>query len=117
MLLVPIQCAQAKDVSNNTKGGFAMKEKLCQMNAEYAGRPTTRITLEIPVDLLDYVEKTADLEGSEPGTMINCFIQQGLLNSKAAIKRLEFAEHAKNVLKNQGIEQGAIDEIFNKILF
>lgn len=94
-----------------------MKEKLCQMNAEYAGKPTTKITLEIPVDLLEYVEKTAALEGSESGTMINCFIQQGLLNSKATIKRLEFAEHAKDVLKNQGIQQGAIDEIFNKILF
>jgi hypothetical protein len=94
-----------------------MKEKLCQMNTEYAGRPTTTITLEIPTELLEYVEKTTALEGSDTGTIINCFIQQGLLNSRATIKRLEFAEHAKDVLQKQGIHQSAINEIFNKLLF
>lgn len=74
-----------------------MKEKLCQMNAEYAGRPITKITLEIPVDLLDYVEKTAALEGSEPGAMINCFIQQGS-NQAARIcrTRKERSEKSRN---------------------
>jgi hypothetical protein len=57
------------------------------------------------------------LEGSDTGTIINCFIQQGLLNSRAAIKRLEFAEHAKNVLQKQGIHQSTINEIFDKLLF
>lgn len=94
-----------------------MKEKLCQMNTEYVGRPTTTITLELPVELLEYVNKTADLEGVEAGTIINCFVQQGLINSKAAIKRLEFAEHAKDVLQKQGIHQNAINEIFSKLLF
>lgn len=94
-----------------------MKEKLCQMNTEYTGRPITTISLEIPTELLEYVNNTAALEGSETGTIINCFIQQGLLNSRAAIKRLEFAEHAKDVLQKQGIQQSAISEIFNKLLF
>jgi len=94
-----------------------MKGKLCQMNTEYAGQPTTTITLKIPTELLKYVDKTAILEGSDTGAIINCFVQQGLLNSRAAIKRLEFAEHAKDVLQKQGIQQSAIDEIFNKILF
>ena len=46
-------------MANINKGGFAMKEKLCQMNTEYAGRPTTTITLEIPVELFEYVETYA----------------------------------------------------------
>lgn len=87
------------------------------MNTEYAGRPTTTITLEIPTELFEYVDKTAALEGCDTGAMINCYIQQGLLNSRAAIKRLEFAEHAKDVLQKQGIHQSAIDEIFSKLLF
>jgi hypothetical protein len=87
------------------------------MNQKYAGRPTTTITLEIPVELFEYVKKVAALEDTEPGSMINCFIQQSLLSSKATIKRLEFAEHAKNILKIQGIKQDAIDEIFNKLIF
>lgn len=94
-----------------------MKEKLCQMNMEYAGRPTATITLELPVELLDHVNKTAALEGADAGTIINCFVQQGLINSRAAIKRLEFAEHAKDVLQKQGIQQNAINEIFSKLLF
>ena len=94
-----------------------MNEKICQMNTEYAGRPTTTITLEIPAELLEYVDKTATLEGSDTGTIIACFIRQGLLNSRAAIKRMEFAEHAKDVLQKQGIHQSAIDELFNKLLF
>ena len=94
-----------------------MKEKICQMKTEYAGRPTTTIALEMPSELLEYVDKTAALEGSDRGTIIDCFIRQGLLNSTAAIKRLEFAEHAKDVLQKQGIHQSAISEIFNKLLF
>lgn len=94
-----------------------MKDKLCQLNTEYAGRPTTTITLEIPAELLEHVNKTAALEGTDAGTIISCFVQQGLIDRKAAIKRLEFAEHAKDVLEKQGIRQSAIDEIFNKILF
>jgi len=94
-----------------------MKEKLCRMNSEYAGRPTTTITLQMPTELLDYVNKTAALEGSDAGTIVNCFVQQGLVDSRAAIKRLEFAEHAKDVLEKQGIHQSAIDEIFSKIMF
>ncbi len=94
-----------------------MKERLCQMNTEYAGRPTTTITLEIPVELLEHVNKTAALEVADTGAIINCFVQQGLLNSRAATKRLQFAEHAKDVLEKQGIHQSAIDEIFSKLLF
>lgn len=94
-----------------------MKENICQMNTEYAGRPTTTISLELPVELLEYVNKTAALEGTDAGTIINCFVQQGLINSRATIKRLEFAEHAKDVMQKHGIHQSAINEIFTKLLF
>jgi hypothetical protein len=57
------------------------------------------------------------LEGSDSGSIIKCFIQQGLLNSMATIKELEFAEHVKDVLQKQGVQQPAIDEIVDKLLF
>lgn len=94
-----------------------MKEKLCQMTAEYAGRPTTTVTLEIPVDLLEHVKEAAALEGSDHQAIINCYVKQGLINSKAEVKRLQFAEHAKDVLGKHGVEPHAIDEIFTKFLY
>lgn len=94
-----------------------MKERLCQLQTEYAGQPTTTITLDMPTELFETVKKAAALEGSDTTALINCFVQQGLLDSKAAAKRMEFAEHARDVLKGQGIHQTTIDEIFNKILF
>lgn len=94
-----------------------MKEKLCQMNTEYAGKPTTTITLEMPAELLEHVNKTAALEGADAQTIINCYVQQGLIDSRKAIKQLAFAEHAKNVLEKQGVHQSAIDEIFSKLMF
>ena len=109
------RCGANEPIVN--EGGAVMKGKLCQMNAEYAGKPTTTINLTMPAELFEYVSKTAALEGKDPGTIINCFVQQGLLNSRGAIKRLEFAEHARGVLQKQGIQQGTIDEIFNEIMF
>jgi|OpeIllAssembly_1097287.scaffolds.fasta_scaffold906997_1 hypothetical protein len=94
-----------------------MLEKLCQVDTEHANQPTTTVTLEMPVDLFEHVKKTAELDGTDISAVINCFVQQGLINSNAEIKRMEFAEHAKHVLEKQGIEQSAIDEIFTKILF
>lgn len=94
-----------------------MKEKLCQLQTEYAGQPTTTITLEMPAELFENVKKAAELEGSDTSALINCFVQQGLLESKAAAKRMEFAEHAKEVLKGQGVHQATIDDIFHKFLF
>ena len=35
------------------------------------------------------------LEGTQYQAIINCYVQQGLLNSRAEVKRLQFAEHAK----------------------
>ena len=113
----PLQRMAAGGKAEYQMGGFAMKERLCQLQTEYAGQPTTTITLEMPTQMYETVQKSAALEGSDPTTLINCFVQQGLLDSKAVVKRMEFAEHAKEVMKGQGIHQTTIDEIFNKILF
>jgi hypothetical protein len=98
-------------------GGLVMKERICQLNAASVGQPTTTITLAVPVNLLKQVEETAELEGCDVTTIINCLVQEGLNNSSSTIKRMQFADHAKDVLINQGIEQQAIDQIFNKLLF
>ena len=94
-----------------------MKEKLCQMTSEYAGQPTTTVTLEMPVELFEHVKEAADMEGTEYPTIITCYIQQGLMNSKAEVKRLQFAEHAKEVMEKHRINANVIDEIFSRFLY
>ena len=94
-----------------------MKERICQLNAAYFGQPMTTISVAMPVSLLKQVEESAELEGSNATTIINCLVQEGLSNSSATIKRMQFADHAKDVLQKQGIQQQAIDEIFKKLLF
>lgn len=87
------------------------------MNAEYANQPTTTITLKMPVGLFEQVKGTAVLEECDPSAIINCFVMEGLTSSRAAIKRMQFAEHAKEVLEKHGVHQQAIDEIYRKLLF
>ncbi|MBC8317098.1 MAG: hypothetical protein H8E41_04275 [Desulfobulbaceae bacterium] len=94
-----------------------MKEKLCEMTARYSDQPTTSVTLEMPTELFEHVKKAACLEKSDYQTLINCYVQNGLINNQAQIKRKEFAEHAQEVLKNQGIRPDAITEIFTKFLY
>jgi len=93
-----------------------MKELVCHINTAYAGKPTTTINLEMPAELLEQITRTAALEDTDAATIINCFVHQGLENNKAAVKRLEFAEHARKVMKGQGINQETIDEIFIKLV-
>jgi hypothetical protein len=92
-----------------------MKEKLCQ--SEYADRPTTSITLEIPVELIEHVKTAAALEGSDYQTLINCFVQHGLINNQTQIKSKQFAEHAKEVLRKHGVHSDTITEVFTKFLY
>ena len=92
-----------------------MKELVCHIQAEYAGKPTTAITLEMPTELLEQINRTAALEDTDAASIINCFVHQGVMDNKAAVKRLEFAEHARKVMKGQGINQDTIDEIFIKL--
>ncbi|MFH1216573.1 MAG: hypothetical protein V1706_08735 [Pseudomonadota bacterium] len=94
-----------------------MKEKFCEMTAKYADLPVTSVTLEMPVALFENVKKAASLEKSDYRTLINCYVQHGLINNQAQIKRKEFAEHAQEVLKNHGVRPDAITEIFTKFIY
>lgn len=93
-----------------------MKEKIRQMSSDYAGRQTTTVTLEMPVEFLEHVKELATLEGTEYQTIIIYYIHQGLINSKGEIKRLQFAENAKRILEKHGTHQSVIDEISNMFL-
>lgn len=57
---------------------YTNRERICQLNAASVGQPTTTITLAMPVNLLKQVEETAELEGSDVTTIINCLVQEGL---------------------------------------
>jgi hypothetical protein len=94
-----------------------MNEKLCQSTLKYADQPITSITLKIPVELFEHVKKAADLAGSDYQTLINCYVQHGLINSQALVKRNEFAEHAKEVLEKHGVNPAAVTEVFSKFLY
>ncbi len=94
-----------------------MKEELCQMTSEYADQPTTSVTLEMPIELLEQVKKAAALEKSDYQTLINCYVHHGLINNQAQIKRKQFAEHAQEVLEEHGVHKNAIAEIFTKFSY
>jgi hypothetical protein len=99
------------------KGGLIMKEKLCQMPSEYADQPTTTVTLEMPIELVENLKEAATLDGTDYQTIINCYVQQGLNNSMTEVKRLQFEKHAKEILEKHGVHSNAVDEILSKIEF
>ncbi len=99
------------------KRGLIMKETLCQMPAEYAGQPTTSVTLEMPVVLVEKLQEAAALDGTDYRAIINCYIEQGLSNSMPEVKRLQFKEHVKEIMEKQGIQTKSVDEVLRKIQF
>jgi hypothetical protein len=94
-----------------------MKEKLCQMPSEYVDQPTITITLEMPVELVEILKEAAALDGTDYRAIINCYVQQGLQDSRADVQRLKFEEHAKEILEKHGVQSIAVDEILDKIQF
>lgn len=94
-----------------------MNEKICQMPSEYADQPTTTVTLEMPIELFKKLKKAATLDGTDYQAIINCYVQQGLSNSMAEVRRLQFEEHAKEILEKHGVHSNAVDEILSKIEF
>jgi hypothetical protein len=94
-----------------------MKEKLCQLPSEYVDQPTITITLEMPVELVENLKEAAVLDGTDYRAIINCYVQQGLQDSRAAVQRLKFEEHAKEILERHGVQSIAVDEILDKIQF
>lgn len=94
-----------------------MKKKLSQMLSEYADQPTTTVSLEMPVELLEKVKKAAILEKTDYQAVINCLVHQALGDSHFEVKRLKFEEHVKKTLKKHNVHPEALDEIFNKLEF
>lgn len=94
-----------------------MKEKLCQIPSEYADQPTVTVTLEMPVEIFENLKEAAALDGTDYKAIINCYVQQGLQDSRSDVQRLKFEEHAKGILEQHGVHTGAVDEILDKIQF
>ncbi len=94
-----------------------MNETLCQCQTTPDAHERTTITMEIPVGLLKQLQEAAALAGTDYQALLRCYAQQGLINSSAKLKRGQFAEHAREVLKNHGVHSSAIEEIFNKFLY
>jgi predicted DNA binding CopG/RHH family protein len=94
-----------------------MKETICKLPAEYADQPTTTVSLEMPVKLLEKVKKAAILEKTDYQAVINCFVHQARGDSQAEVKRLKFEQHLKNTLKKHDVHPDAFDEIFNALEF
>lgn len=94
-----------------------MKEELCRLASQYAGKETTTVPLEMPVELFEQVKEAAALEESDYQALINCYVHHGLANDQVQIKRKQFAEHVRDVLEKHGIHKDAISEISTKILY
>ncbi len=94
-----------------------MKEKLCQMPSDYVDQPTVTVTLEMPVEIFENLKEAAALDGTDYKAIINCYVQQGLSESKTDVQRLKFEEQAKMVLEQHGVHSNAVNEILDKIQF
>lgn len=71
----------------------------------------------MPVELVEKLKEAATLDGTDYQAIINCYVQQGLSNNMAELKRLQFEKHAKEILAKQGIHSNVVDEILSKIQF
>jgi hypothetical protein len=94
-----------------------MKDKMFQLASEYDDKPTTAISLEMPVELFKKVKESAAMEKTDYQVVINCLVHQGLGDSQAEVKRLLFEKHVKKVLKKHDVHPNAFDEIFNRLEF
>lgn len=90
-----------------------MKENICQCQMS-SNKDNAPLTLKIPVDLLEQLQKAADLANTDVQDLLLCYAQQGLINSSAQLKRQQFLIHAKDVLEEHGIHDKTIKEIFSK---
>jgi len=96
----------------NYKGGNTMKETLCTTLPECNNNTMVSVTIDVPTDLLERVQEAASLEGTEYQSLMTCYIHVGTQNSKADVKRLQFAEQARRILVKHGVKDNAIEEIF-----
>ena len=95
-----------------------MKETLCQcQTTPNENDRTTAITMEIPVGLLEQLQEAAAVAKTDYQSLLLCYAKQGLIDSGAQLKRGQFVEHVKDVLKKHGVQTNVIEEIFSKFLY
>ncbi|MCP4666699.1 MAG: hypothetical protein GY849_10045 [Deltaproteobacteria bacterium] len=79
-------------------------------------RPTTSITMRIPVDVLEDLKRIAPMKGmSGYQALIKFYIGQGLRKDLADVMRQDFAERTKDVLQKYKVPSKAIEEIMNAV--
>lgn len=75
-------------------------------------RPTTTITLKIPVDVMQDLEKAAEeKEMSNAEALIQFYVGKGLRKDLAEIRRKHSVEQAKQILEKHHIEPKIIEEV------
>ena len=75
-------------------------------------RPTTIISLKMPVDVMEDLEKVAkakDMSSTE--ALIKFYVGQGLRKELAELRRKQSAEQAKQILGKYNIDQRIIEEV------
>lgn len=79
-------------------------------------RPTTTISLKIPVDVLDDLETVSQAkEMSNVEALIHFYIGQGLRRDLADLRRKHSVEQAKNILDKYNINPRVIEEVMTVI--
>ena len=79
-------------------------------------RPTTSITMRIPVDVLEDLRQVAPIKGmSGYQSLIKYYVGQGLRRDLADIKRKDFTERTKFVLQKYNVSPKAIEEILDTV--
>ena len=79
-------------------------------------RPTTSITMRIPVDVLEDLRQVAPIKGmSGYQSLIKYYVGQGLRKDLAGIKRKDFTERTKFVLQKYNVSPKAIEEILDTV--
>lgn len=79
-------------------------------------RPTTSMTMRIPVHVLQGLKEVAPIKGMTGyQSLIKFYIGQGLRKDLADIKRKNFTERTKKVLKKYKVNPKAIEEIMEAV--
>jgi hypothetical protein len=79
-------------------------------------RPSTSITMRIPVKVLEDLKRVAPIKGmSGYQALIKFYIGQGLRKDLADMMRQDFAERTKDVLQKYNVPPKAIKEIMNAV--
>lgn len=81
-----------------------------------ADRPSTSITMRLPVDVLEDLRRVAPLRGvSGYQGLIKLYIGQALRKDLAALREAEAAEVARGVLERHAVAPAVVEEVVNAL--